>query len=148
MSRWRPHRGHEHRRRERGSLAIELVILTPLLVIFMMILVGLGRFVEVQGQVAGAARDAARAASDTQDAGTALSSAQQTADADLTGGSECASTPRVSFGGDTDLAPGGQVNVVVSCTIRLTGLSLAGFAPTKVITAEASAPIDTYSMGG
>jgi len=144
MSRWL----HRHRARDRGSLAIELVILTPLLVIFMMIMVGLGRYVEVQGQVAGAARDAARAASGTQNAGTVLTTAQQTADADLTGGAECASTPRVSFGGGTSLAPGGQINVVVSCTIKLTGLSLAGFAPTKVITAEASAPIDTYSMGG
>ncbi len=131
-------------RGERGSLAIELVILAPILVLFMAVLVALGRVVEAQGQVDGAARDAARAASITQNSGTALQSAQTAADTDLNG---CLAGPGVTFGGGNDLAPGGVVNVIVTCRVRLPALSFIGFQ-TKMITGHASAPIDTFSVGG
>ncbi len=131
-------------RGERGSLAIELVILTPVLVLFMAVLVALGRVVEAQGQVDGAARDAARAASVTQDSGTALQNAQTAADTDLSG---CVRGPDVTFGGDTDVAPGGVVNVIVTCRVGLPALSFIGFQ-TKMITGHASAPIDAFSVGG
>jgi Flp pilus assembly protein TadG len=134
-------------RGDRGSLAIELVILTPILVLFMAVLVALGRIVEAQGQVDGAARDAARAASIAQNSGTALSDAQTAADGDLIGASKCADTPNVTFGGGTDLAPGGVVNVIVTCRVALPALSFIGFQ-TKTITGHASAPIDTFSVGG
>ena len=134
-------------RGDRGSLAIELVILTPILVLFMAVLVALGRIVEAQGQIDGAARDAARAASIAQNPGTALGGARMAADSDLIGASKCADTPNVTFGGDTDLAPGGVVNVIVTCRVGLPALSFIGFQ-TKTITGHASAPIDTFSVGG
>lgn len=134
-------------RADRGSLAIELVILTPVLVLFMAVLVALGRIVEAQGQVDGAARDAARAASIAQDSGNALGDARTAADSDLVGASKCADTPDVTFGGGTDLAPGGVVNVIVTCRVGLPALSFIGFQ-TKTITGHASAPIDTFSVGG
>ena len=134
-------------RADRGSLAIELVILTPILVLFMAVLVALGRIVEAQGQVDGAARDAARAASIAQDSGAALGDAQTAADGDLIGAGKCADTPNVTFGGGTDLVPGGVVNVIVTCRVGLPALSFIGFQ-TKTITGHASAPIDTFSVGG
>jgi Flp pilus assembly protein TadG len=134
-------------RAERGSLAIELVILTPILVLFVAVLVALGRVVEAQGQLDGAARDAARAASIAQDPGTALGDAQTAADGDLAGPSKCADTPRVTFGGGTELVPGGVVNVIVTCRVGLPALSFIGFQ-TKTITGHASAPIDMFSVGG
>jgi len=134
-------------RADRGSLAIELVILTPILVLFMAVLVALGRVVEAQGQVDGAARDAARAASIAQNSGTALGDARAAADADLVGASKCADTPDVAFGSGTDVAPGGVVNVIVTCQVELPALSFIGFQ-TKTITGHASAPIDTFSVGG
>jgi Flp pilus assembly protein TadG len=125
-----------------------MVILTPVLVIFMMILVALGRIVEAQGQVDGAARDAARAASIAGISGSAQLYAQTAAGADLGGSSSrCITSPNVSFTGGTSLAPGGQVNVVVQCRISLAGLSFIGFG-TKLITGHASAPIDAFSVGG
>jgi Flp pilus assembly protein TadG len=133
--------------RERGSLAIEMVILTPILVIFMMVLVALGRIVEAQGQVDGAARDAARAASISQSSGGAAQNAQLAAVQDLNGSSRCTTSPAVSFAAGTDLAPGGQVNVVVQCSISLPGLSFIGFG-TRTITGHGSAPIDVFSVGG
>jgi TadE-like protein len=140
-------RGRAASRADRGSLAIELVILTPVLVLFMAVLVALGRIVEAQGQLDGAARDAARAASIAQNSGTALGAAQTAADSDLVGASKCADTPDVTFGGDTNLAPGGVVNVIVTCRVGLPALSFIGFQ-TKTITGHASAPIDTFSVGG
>ena len=134
-------------RADRGSLAIELVILTPILVLFMAVLVALGRIVEAQGQIDGAARDAARAASIAQNSGAALGDARAAADSDLIGASKCADTPNVTFGSGTDLAPGGVVNVIVTCRVGLPALSFIGFQ-TKTITGHASAPIDTFSVGG
>lgn len=131
-------------RGDRGSLAVELVILTPVLVLFMAVLVALGRVVEAQGQVDGAARDAARAASVIQEAGAARQSAQTAAGTDLSG---CVRGPDVTFGAGTDLAPGGVVNVIVTCRIPLPALSFIGFQ-TKMITGHASAPIDAFSVGG
>jgi hypothetical protein len=140
-------RGRGASRADRGSLAIELVILTPILVLFMAVLVALGRIVEAQGQVDGAARDAARAASIAQNSGTALGDARTAADGDLVGASKCADTPDVTFGSGTDLVPGGVVNVIVTCRVGLPALSFIGFQ-TKTITGYASAPIDTFSVGG
>ena len=134
-------------RADRGSLAIELVILTPILVLFMAVLVALGRIVEAQGQIDGAARDAARAASIAQNSGAALGDARAAADSDLVGASKCADTPNVTFGSGTDLAPGGVVNIIVTCRVGLPALSFIGFQ-TKTITGHASAPIDTFSVGG
>jgi Flp pilus assembly protein TadG len=136
------------RRGDRGSLALELVILTPILVMLMMFLVALGRMVEAQGQVDGAARDAARAASIAQSYGLAEQNAQQAANTDLTGSAACTTTPSVQFGGGTDLTPGGVVNIVIRCNINLSYLSLLGISSTKTIVGHASAPIDTYSVGG
>jgi len=140
-------RGRAARRGDHGSLAIELVILTPILVLFMAVLVALGRVVEAQGQLDGAARNAARAASIAQYSGAALGDARTAADGDLVGASKCADTPAVTFGGGTDLAPGGVVNIIVTCRVGLPALSFIGFE-TKTITGHASAPIDTFSVGG
>jgi TadE-like protein len=135
-------------RGERGSLALELVILTPILVILMMFLVALGRLVEAQGQVDGAARDAARAASIAQDYSLAQQNAQQATNSDLTGSAGCSAPPVVQFGGGTDLAPGGVVNIVIHCNVNLGYLSLLGIHASETIVGHASAPIDTYSVGG
>ena len=141
--------GRARPRGERGSLALELVILTPILVIFMMFLVALGRLVEAQGQVDGAARDGARAASIAQAPGVAQQNAAQAVDSDLTSGAaKCTTSPSVTFGGGTNLAPGGQVNVVVKCNVSLGGLSLLGLSATRTISGEGSAPIDQFSVGG
>lgn len=135
-------------RRERGSLALEFVIMVPILVLFMALLAAVGRIVEAQGQLDGAARDAARAASIAQSSGAvAQGDAQTAADSDLVGVSTCVGQPRVTFGGGTDLVPGGVVNVVVTCQVSLPALSFIGFE-TRTVTGHASAPIDEFSVGG
>lgn len=136
------------RRGDAGSMSLELAIVTPLLVGFMMLMVSLGRVVEAQSQVDGAARDAARAASVARDRFGAAEAARRAAHTTLgerDGGRKwCMSDPTVRFdSARTDWSRGGQVTIVVSCTIDLSGLSLIAVAPTKTVTGSATAPLDT-----
>lgn len=130
------------RRADRGTMTMELAILAPLLIAFFLLMVGVGRVVEAQGQVDGAARDAARAASVGRDRSGADSAAKDAATATLSGKDWCKGGPRtrVDF---ADWRRGGQVTATVTCDIDLTGLSLIGFAPTKTTKGRAVAPLDT-----
>ncbi|MEV0591850.1 TadE family protein [Nonomuraea cavernae] len=122
-------------RRDRGSMAVETVMLAPVFLLFLMFLAGAGRVVEAQGQVNGAARDAARAASVQRtfdDAGTA---AEATTTAALQG--QCAQ-PAVSLAG-SEWEAGGQVQAEVSCELDL---SFLGFNGTKQMTGTAVVPLE------
>lgn len=123
-------------------MALELALLTPLLVAFMMVMVGLGRVVEAQSQVDGAARDAARAASLSRTRPAAYLAAQDAAGKTLSGEHTCSSKP-VAIVDFSQWRQGGQVSVAVHCRIDLSGLSLIGFHPTRTMTGTATAPIDT-----
>jgi hypothetical protein len=123
-------------------MALELALLTPLLVAFMMVMVGLGRVVEAQSQVDGAARDAARAASLGRTRQGADTAAKAAARQTLSGRKWCRRPPTTDVNFD-DWHRGGQVSVAVSCDIDLTGLSLIGFSPSREMTGKATAPIDT-----
>lgn len=126
---------------DRGSMAMEMVILAPVVIVFLLLLVGLGRIVEARGQVYGAARDAARAASVAREPGAARLAAADAAAVDLRRWCEEA-RPRAELSGD--FVPGGQVTVRVSCTVDLSGLSLIGFSARKLIREDATVPLDTY----
>jgi hypothetical protein len=130
-------------RRDAGTMSLELALLTPLLIAFMMLMVGLGRIVEAQSQVDGAARDAARAASIGRTQAGAYAGAANAAEATMSGKKQlCQGGPRTSV----DFAGwrrGGQVVVRVECDIDLGGLSLIGLMPTKTMVGTATAPLDT-----
>ena len=129
-------------RRDAGTMALELALLTPLLVAFMMVMVGLGRVVEAQSQVDGAARDAARAASLGRTRHGADTAAKAAARQTLGGRKWCRRQPNTEVKFE-DWHPGGQVTAEVSCDIDLTGLSLIGFSPSRKMIGKATAPIDT-----
>jgi Flp pilus assembly protein TadG len=123
-------------------MALELALLTPLLVAFMMVMVGLGRVVEAQSQVDGAARDAARAASLSRTRPAAYAAADDAAGQTLSGTKKCQSKPATSVD-FSQWRRGGQVSVAVRCRIDLAGLSLIGFHPARTMIGTATAPIDT-----
>jgi Flp pilus assembly protein TadG len=137
------------RQPDAGTMSLELVLLTPLLVAFMMLMVGLGLVVEGQSQVDGAARDAARAASIGRTTADADADARDAANATLSDRKQ-----RCRGGGPDTVVdfsqwrPGGQVTVTVRCHIDLSGLSLIGIAPSKTMTGTATAPIDTLRRIG
>jgi Flp pilus assembly protein TadG len=123
-------------------MALELVLLTPLLVAFMMVMVGLGRVIEAQSQVDGAARDAARAASLGRTRPAAYTAATSAAKLTLSGRKWCKRPPDTTVD-YSQWRQGGQVSVAVHCQIDLSGLSLIGFVPSRTMTGTATSPIDT-----
>lgn len=138
--------------RDSGMSTIELVLLAPLMIMFVMFVVAFGLIVDAKGQAYGAARDAARAGALQRDYGAAMTSAQQAAEADL--GNKCIGVPVVrsvdsaSEAGSDAFASGGLFTVQVTCTVSLAGLNLLGIGPAKTVTARATAPLDTYRRVG
>ncbi|WP_433339162.1 TadE family protein [Spirillospora sp. CA-294931] len=135
------------RTRDRGAMSLELVLATPLFVMFLMFLGGAGRMVDAKSQVDGAARDAARAASVARSAGGAERLAQDAATANLKDHDWCAGGPVVAT--DTsDWGPGGRVSVTITCDVDLGDLTLVGLPGTKTLHGKALAPIDTFTYRG
>jgi Flp pilus assembly protein TadG len=133
-----------HRRSdETGSMAIELAVLTVPLVAILLLVAAFGRFSDARNQVTEAARDAAREASTYLAPAQASSQADQIARSELTG--VCA---HASIRTDTSqLHPGGQVTVTVTCPVPLGDLSLLDLPGIKTITASSVAVVDTYVQG-
>ncbi len=111
-----------HSRKDFGSAAMELVLLTPVLVVLMLFIVFAGRAGEGMSELRHAADQGARAAS--QVARSRMESAARSAVLrDLrTSGSSCVN-PSVSLTTDSTL-DGSFVTVSVTCTISDDGLGL------------------------
>ncbi|PZS31969.1 MAG: hypothetical protein DLM59_09005 [Pseudonocardiales bacterium] len=127
-------------RNDRGSFAVEMVFITPaVLLILALVAVG-GRMASAHGEVEGAARDAARAASLSR--GDARADALAAAEAVITNDSQhCVGGPKVSL--DHDPVVGQPVVATVTCTVQLTGLGLPSIA-NRSVTATVAAPVDQY----
>ena len=134
------------RRDESGSVATELVLLTPLLILMLLFVVALGRTVSARLDVDGAAAQAARAASIARDPATATAMAQQTATAAL--GSDGVTCGGLTVTTDTaDFAPGGQVQVTVTCHVDLADLVGLRLPASQAVSSTATSVIDTYRAG-
>jgi Flp pilus assembly protein TadG len=123
---------------DRGSMAVEFALLAPAFIVLMLLLVFGGRVVEAQGQVDGAARDAARAASVQQNSANVGAAIQNAADGDLyqAGHRVCTQAPQGSW------APGNDaVSVTIKCTINVAFFPGLG---SMTMTGTAVAPLDTY----
>jgi Flp pilus assembly protein TadG len=125
---------------DRGLSTIEVVILAPIMILFILILVAFGQLVDGRGAVDGAARDAARAGSIQRSQNVAMSEARAAAEADL--GDTCVdgtlSVKQTSAGFRADTL----FKVEVSCTIR--GLGSLGLNIKKTLTSTAASPLDPY----
>lgn len=133
-------------RDERGSAAIELVLVTPLLLLFAMVAVGFGRLADARLQVNDAASQAARAASIARDPGTASAAARRVAVASLAG-HHLTCLP-VSVTVDTSaFHPGGAVTARITCTVALSDLSPFPVPGAKTVQAAATSPIDVFRGG-
>jgi len=133
-------------RRQRGSMAAELAVIAPVLLVFLMLLAGLGRLIEARGAVYGAARDAARAASLQRTPEAALDAARQAAEADLAG--HCITRPSVAQVSVDAFAPGNMVTYEVTCEASLKSLGVFRMPDTKRVTARSSAPLDVFRRAG
>jgi len=126
-----------------GTAAAEFAVVFPLLLLVLVGVVFVGRLATAEGQVEGAARDAARAASARRSVPNAAQAARVEAEASLrAGGVTCR---RLDVHTDTsDFEPGGTVAVSITCRVSLADLDLLGLPGSTTRTATARAPIDLY----
>lgn len=135
------------RRDERGSAAVEITMVAPVLVAFIMVVIFGGRLALARQAVQSAAFDAARAASLARTQDEARTAATRTAaatlanqdlpcvatrlDADTTGFSKPVGTPAT-------------VTVRLVCDVATGDLGLPGIAATIPVDAEATSPLDSF----
>jgi Flp pilus assembly protein TadG len=138
-------RHRDHRQMgQRGSMAIEIVILTPVLMAFILLVVAGGRFVGRQGDVDSAARDAARAASIERTEESATTVAVSVAAASLPKGAACQPAEV-----DTrNWAQGGSVGVTIRCRVSYSGLGLIGLPGSARVEGSSVAPLDQFRRIG
>jgi len=132
---------------ERGSLTVELVVLTPVLLIMALAMLAFGRVAETRQQVVEAARAGAEVASIAPDA----ASAEVASTAAATGGNGNLSRSCVEPLVITDASqfhPGGFVTVTVVCHVPLADVAIPGMPGSTVVTASSTAPIDPYRSVG
>jgi Flp pilus assembly protein TadG len=139
-------------RRDRGSMAVELVIAAPALMVLLLVLSAGGEWLNLNGAVGAAARDSARAASLARDYAAAQLDAQQAASADL--GDICYGTipvPQIHLykdgAPDTDADPfatAQEIQVTVSCVASLGVFRDVGYKTGHTFTAAAFAPLDPF----
>jgi Flp pilus assembly protein TadG len=143
----------DRRRRDRGSMSVELAIVAPALILLLLLVAAAGRIVEAQGHIDGAARDAARAASLAQTPGQAEQLARQAAQGDLGASSWCAAgtvtAPVTGFPAAEQVAgPGSDVQVTVSCSVNMSPFRLLGFGASMHFSGTGIAPLDSFTCRG
>jgi Flp pilus assembly protein TadG len=128
---------------ERGSAAVEMVLVTPVLVCLLLLVVVGGRLATARNDVDYATRAGARAASIARSASAADSNARSMIQSSLNDQHfDCA-----TLGVDVDTSqfqPGGQVTVTVDCEVDLSTASLLDVPMTRSVMSTFTEPIDTY----
>ncbi|WP_324608809.1 TadE/TadG family type IV pilus assembly protein [Streptomyces sp. MspMP-M5] len=128
---------------DRGSAAVELVLLTPLLVLMLLVVVALGRLADARLVVADAAHQAARAASLARTEHAAHTQALRAATTALKETGATCTTPSVHLT-TAGLAPGTNVSTTVSCTAGLGDLTRTGMPGHVRLAGTAVSVVDTF----
>ncbi len=128
---------------ERGSVTVEAVLLTPLLVMLLVfVAVMVHRGVDARLRLDDAAHQAARAATLQRSAPAAVTAAQHTAGAALAhAGLVCRNVVTTMSG---SLVPSATVTVRVRCTVDLGQALLLSVPGGKVLESTASEVVDTH----
>ena len=131
------------RRGERGTAAIELTLMAPVLMVILLFVVGLGRMAHARQQIESVAADSARAASLERNTSKSEAAAKTAAEQSLgDAGVSC-----TNLNVEVDLSsyqPGGRVTVTVSCQTKLSDVAMAGFPGSRTFTATSSVPIENF----
>ncbi len=120
-------------------MAIEIVILIPVLFMFTLFVVAGGRYVNARADADSTARDAARAASQARTRGAAEDAVRTAIAQGLRSTRDC--RPAALSG---DFESGGTAIVRLDCTVHFRDLGLLGIPGSLAVEAEGHAPIDTY----
>jgi Flp pilus assembly protein TadG len=134
-------------RTDAGSLTVELVVLTPVLLVLVVASLAFGRVSEARQQVVEAARAGAEAAAILPTVGTAQWVGSMNAVIDLIGRTHTCAHVVISV--DTGhFEPAGTVTVHVACDVLLSDLAFPGMPGSTVVGASATAPLDPYRSVG
>jgi hypothetical protein len=120
-------------------MAVEIVIMAPVLVAFMLFVVALGRMVWIRGELESAARDAVRAASLERNAAAGENAADAVVDQQVGGTTEC---PVGELSGD--FAAGGTITYSMVCIVDFEDLGLIGLPGSTEFTFSSDAPLDEF----
>lgn len=131
------------RRDERGSVATELTLLTPVLILLLLFVVFCGRLADARLRVDDAAHQAVRAATLARTSTQATADARGTAEAALSqAGINCQDLGvTAQLGG---LRPGSTVTVTVTCHVGLSDLALLGIPGSTTAESTASSVVDQW----
>lgn len=131
-------------RGDRGAFAaLELVILTPFVIIMVLVVVAFGRVERGRELVDQAAAAAARAGSLSTNPIIAQQAAQQAAEQTLRDGGMSCSSVKAQL--DTSrFYPGGQVTANVSCVTSLSDLTVSGLPGSQTLTANSTSILEHY----
>jgi hypothetical protein len=126
-------------RNENGSMAVEVVVLIPILFMFTLFVVAGGRYVSARADADSTARDAARAASQAHTRGDAEDAVRTAIREGLRSTRDCQPTHLSG-----DFVSGGTAIVRLDCQVSYKDLGLLGVPGHLAVNAEGHAPIDTY----
>lgn len=129
-------------RGEEGSVASELAVVAPLLILVLSFIVLVGRLTQLQLQVESAAHQAARSASQQATLAAAEQAATRIA-AEL--GTRC-DTPTATLT-TAQWAPGGTVTVTLTCHAVVADLTLLPISSHITVSASFTSPIDRFAPG-
>ena len=127
-------------------MTVELVVLCPVVVLFAVLVIGLGRVELAQQRVTEATFAAAQAASLAPSVGQAESAAQENAASDSNVGSRTCTQLLVN----TDVAlhgTDGTIKVVLTCLIDRSDLLIPGISESTSVRSVQVAPLDPYRVG-
>ena len=144
-------RGWWRLRGERGSAAIETVVIVPAFLLFVLLIVYAGRVAVTRQAVHAAAAEAARSASLARTAGQAQSAGDGGAASSLHNQNLTCRFQQVGIDASGFSAPVGtpaKVTATVTCAVDFSQLTLPGLPGTRTVTATMTSPIDTYRERG
>lgn len=133
--------------RQAGSMSLELVLLTPALLLVLMLVVLGGRYAQARADVDAAARDAARAASNEREAPVAQEAGVAAARSQLREGRVGCRQLDVIVDA-ADFSPGALVTATVSCTVDLGDLAGLRVPSSRTFSSTFSEPVDVFSYRG
>lgn len=124
-------------------MSLELVLLTPVLLVLLLLVVAGGRYAQARAGVDAAARDAARAASLARDRASAADAGRDAARSRLReGGVTCR---RLDLAVDTAaFAADGVVTAAASCVVDLGDLTGLRLPTNRVVTSTFTEPVDAF----
>ena len=120
-------------------MAVEIVVLIPVLFMFTLFVVAGGRYVNARADADSTARDAARAASQAHTRAEAGAAVRTAISNGLRATRNCRPT-----GLSGNFESGGTAIVRLDCQVSYQDLGLLGIRRSIAINAEGHAPIDTY----